>query len=778
MRRAILYTLASAALAAGCQDRAETPVSGQAMDVSATSTTTGVSEGVHAPPQVAPGQDFQMSFSLRNPAASPVQFAELALAVLRPDGTHLYDAGRWTNTTVPAGGTWSGSTISAVYSTVPVGTYAAIARGRLPGGAWFNFSAAGGTNPESFAVVTGGAFAAVVGGVNVYPSSLPPGRRPYISATVRNTSTSNTQWQGHATFRIQATVQRNGVLIKQQEWSAEPFAYNETRSGFAVAPDFDNSVTGEYQVEYRILTGDGVHLLTARRESFWIEPAPVQAACTAPAGATHRMSYMSFYTPPYGFKGATPWLTVVHNGQQAGTSMVEIDFIRLWGRMGGVDQVLSANEYNDGVFGGQLAARSPWYGTPTAPMPGTISNGVLVIRPSDYPDRVWHPYLELFPRRDITLASNVRFEVRYRITGPALVQAGLDYWQYVDGRKDDPAKSRNEEAAATDWNCTTGVWQTAVIERSTEVSAGITVTTVPAGQTMRAGVPLRASFSVKNFDDDTVRLAQIGVEVRRVINGDPHCDPWVSQHVSAFGWVTTPVALAPGSTLSHSSDYALRDCHEITNPSLSASRKDRVVPFTVELITADVQLFHLLLGDLDAALVSVGVQRALHAQAGAGRGSGDQVHDDFMADQRLAPPVLGDEGEEAVLDLVPLAGARWKMSQRDLQAGFVRQALQLPFPQPQARTVAAAAVRSDEEPLGLGIDRLAHRVPPAPQRLDRELARVVVDADTHPRAVVVQVVDTVWGRLSQVRQREVMGADYLWVALGTQLSPNVLEVAD
>jgi hypothetical protein len=50
---------------------------------------------------------------------------------------------------------------------------------------------------------------------------------------------------------------------------------------------------------------------------------------------------------------------------------------------------------------------------------------------------------------------------------------------------------------------------------------------------------------------------------------------------------------------------------------------------------------------------------------------GDQVDDHFMAHQRSASPVLGDVGEHAVLNLVPLAGAWREMTDGDLQPRFV-----------------------------------------------------------------------------------------------------------
>jgi hypothetical protein len=49
-----------------------------------------------------------------------------------------------------------------------------------------------------------------------------------------------------------------------------------------------------------------------------------------------------------------------------------------------------------------------------------------------------------------------------------------------------------------------------------------------------------------------------------------------------------------------------------------------------------------------------------------------------------------------VLDLVPLARAWWKVTDRDPQARLVRQSLQLHLPQSQACAIAAGGVGGDQ----------------------------------------------------------------------------------
>ena len=66
---------------------------------------------------------------------------------------------------------------------------------------------------------------------------------------------------------------------------------------------------------------------------------------------------------------------------------------------------------------------------------------------------------------------------------------------------------------------------------------------------------------------------------------------------------------------------------------------------------------HLRLGDDSTRRVGPLVQLRLDAQASRRLRVSDQLHDRLEGVERTAAPVLGDVTEEAVLDLVPLAGA-------------------------------------------------------------------------------------------------------------------------
>src|SRR5450631_3255439 len=93
---------------------------------------------------------------------------------------------------------------------------------------------------------------------------------------------------------------------------------------------------------------------------------------------------------------------------------------------------------------------------------------------------------------------------------------------------------------------------------------------------------------------------------------------------------------------------------------------DCVVPRPVEFGADDVQRRHLLIRDDDALGIEIGVEFATHRQAGISRGRADQIDNDTIADQGLGSPIHADEREQTMLDLVPLAGARWQVMDGDV----------------------------------------------------------------------------------------------------------------
>ena len=116
----------------------------------------------------------------------------------------------------------------------------------------------------------------------------------------------------------------------------------------------------------------------------------------------------------------------------------------------------------------------------------------------------------------------------------------------------------------------------------------------------------------------------------------------------------------------------------------------------MKLIAFNVDMLHLLSGDLAPGRIFSAVQPAGHFQPLRGGGLGDELDDRFVIAQRLSTPIRRDKGKQPVLDLVPFAGAGRKMANRKAKTGLIRQFLQFQFPKPQPPAIAAPAVGRDQ----------------------------------------------------------------------------------
>ena len=105
-----------------------------------------------------------------------------------------------------------------------------------------------------------------------------------------------------------------------------------------------------------------------------------------------------------------------------------------------------------------------------------------------------------------------------------------------------------------------------------------------------------------------------------------------------------------------------------------------MVPFAVEGVGGEVYRRHFVVCDFGARRIGCVVDFGFDVGSGSGGGRGNQLDDGLVADQRFAAPVLGDEGEKLVLDLVPLAGPRRQMTDGDGHAKFSGERLEFSLP--------------------------------------------------------------------------------------------------
>lgn len=204
------------------------------------------------------------------------------------------------------------------------------------------------------------------------------------------------------------------------------------------------------------------------------------------------------------------WAQAVQLNGQTAPSKIEVDYTRIYAHLNnGQDLLLDGDEYTadrlvPNEFGdrdgdGGLYIRSPWFdGDIHSSIPcefNTVEN-TMIFHPSDYPDRVFH-WWNSFKWRDknipdspqhwrVTIPSGTAYcwaEVRVRITGPATVQVGLDYWT-LPGELYKGANVSNREGSVSPWYCQNGEWLTVQIgkpsDSSTYVPVPVSASAIPS----------------------------------------------------------------------------------------------------------------------------------------------------------------------------------------------------------------------------------------------------------------------------------------------------------
>src|SRR5918911_5711569 len=94
------------------------------------------------------------------------------------------------------------------------------------------------------------------------------------------------------------------------------------------------------------------------------------------------------------------------------------------------------------------------------------------------------------------------------------------------------------------------------------------------------------------------------------------------------------------------------------------------------------EALHFVIADFNPRRVAASVEFGPYDEARLGAHAPDELNDGFVVDQRSSTPVLSDVTEEAMLDLVPLAGAGRKVRDADGQPRPRRELLKLSLPQP------------------------------------------------------------------------------------------------
>jgi hypothetical protein len=99
--------------------------------------------------------------------------------------------------------------------------------------------------------------------------------------------------------------------------------------------------------------------------------------------------------------------------------------------------------------------------------------------------------------------------------------------------------------------------------------------------------------------------------------------------------------------------------------------------------------------------------------------------------------------EETMLNLIPFAGARWKMTEMEGQSGLIGKFLQFELPESVAVAIAAPTVSGNHQMLTARILNLSSLLPPALNGFNRKLNGIVFNPHIHPTLVLSEVIDAI-----------------------------------
>lgn len=187
-----------------------------------------------------------------------------------------------------------------------------------------------------------------------------------------------------------------------------------------------------------------------------------------PPEANHQFEHISQATPPPGFPYITAWAQAVHDVRQgSATSIVETDYLELYAVVNGVDVLVCQNDYNSfdtesKWFG--LYTRYPWFPEDDVPVPMSVeytAEGYLLFYPSKVQDKVWHWWITGNPKAVLPNGTQrIWVKMRVRITGPALVQIGADFYMSA---VDNPTSKTISEFGASNWYKESPDWQVIIL---------------------------------------------------------------------------------------------------------------------------------------------------------------------------------------------------------------------------------------------------------------------------------------------------------------------------
>ncbi len=200
---------------------------------------------------------------------------------------------------------------------------------------------------------------------------------------------------------------------------------------------------------------------------------------------------------------------------------------------------------------------------------------------------------------------------------------------------------------------------------------------------------------------------------------------------------------------------------------------DRIVELWQDTMRNQIDPFLLFSRELPFCFVKCRVPIRLAAQPGLRFRGPNEFENLFVTDQGFSSPIAADLRKQAMLNRIPFGSASGKMRHYDCQSEFVRHALQPILPSPSAIAIGIAAVTFNQQFMLIRAMCSPDPQPPASDRPDSKLRRLVRSSDNDESLVASHVVDPEW-----IRDADGVAGEVILQHLTRRLPPRAASILE
>ena len=131
-----------------------------------------------------------------------------------------------------------------------------------------------------------------------------------------------------------------------------------------------------------------------------------------------------------------------------------------------------------------------------------------------------------------------------------------------------------------------------------------------------------------------------------------------------------------------------------------------------------------------------------------------------------------------MLDLIPLARPRWKMTNRDGYSNFISQLLQKELPTPVSASVAPTSISANEQIFASCIVIFSNQVPPLSYALYSKFCSIMAFSDVNDSVVSFEIINPIRNRGANRFGWKIIHVNHFWLSFLPPSPARIFIVAD